>query len=52
MTPPSAGQAKGGVADLHFGGEERDGARTTCKSCFGVDQALSFVELDARSQAR
>jgi hypothetical protein len=29
-----------------------DGARTPCKSCFCVDEALSFVEIDARSQAR
>ena len=29
-----------------------DGARTPCKSWFCLDEALSFVELDARSQAR
>jgi len=35
-----------------FWGEGRDGARTACKSCFGVYETFLFVERDARSQAR
>jgi hypothetical protein len=46
-----ARRGKRGVTDVDLG-EERDSGRTTCRSCFCVDEALSFVELDSRSQAR